>query len=78
ALYALRLQTQDTMTAQIARAIEYSVRPKGVAAMIEAEHMCMALRGIRKHGAKTITTAFAGLFEGSASDQARFIMLSRG
>ncbi|MBY5390440.1 MULTISPECIES: GTP cyclohydrolase I FolE [Rhizobium] len=77
-LYARRLQTQETMTAQIARALEESLRPKGVAVMIEAEHMCMAMRGIRKQGAKTLTTAFAGLFEASASDQARFIMLARG
>lgn len=77
-LYARRLQTQETMTAQIAYALDESLRPKGVAVMIEAEHMCMAMRGIGKQGAKTLTTTFTGQFEGSAADQARFIMLARG
>ncbi len=77
-LYARRLQTQETMTSQIARALDESLRPKGVAVMIEAEHMCMAMRGIRKQGAKTITTTFTGTFEASAQDQSRFMMLARG
>ncbi|MDW5315856.1 GTP cyclohydrolase I FolE [Rhizobium sp. PL01] len=77
-LYARRLQTQETMTAQIAHALDGSLRPKGVAVMIEAEHMCMAMRGIGKQGAKTLTTSFTGLFETSATDQSRFIMLARG
>ncbi|KQU06022.1 GTP cyclohydrolase I FolE [Rhizobium sp. Leaf453] len=77
-LYARRLQTQETMTSQIARALDESLRPKGVAVMIEAEHMCMAMRGIRKQGAKTITTTFTGTFKASAQDQSRFMMLARG
>lgn len=77
-LYARRLQTQETMTSQIARALNESLRPKGVAVMIEAEHMCMAMRGIRKQGAKTITTTFTGTFKASAQDQSRFMMLARG
>lgn len=77
-LYARRLQTQETMTAQIAQALDESLQPKGVAVMIEAEHMCMAMRGIGKQGAKTLTTTFKGQFEVSAADQARFITLSRG
>ena len=76
-LYARRLQTQETMTAQIAHSLDESLRPKGVAVMIEAEHMCMAMRGIGKQGAKTLTTSFTGRFETSATDQARFIMLAR-
>lgn len=77
-LYARRLQTQETMTSQIAKALDESLRPRGVAVMIEAEHMCMAMRGIQKQGAKTITTTFIGQFEGSAQDQSRFMMLARG
>ncbi len=77
-LFARRLQTQETMTSQIAKALDESLRPKGVAVMIEAGHMCMAMRGIRKQGAKTITTTFTGQFEISAQDQSRFIMLARG
>ena len=76
--FARRLQTQETMTSQIAKALDESLRPKGVAVMIEAEHMCMAMRGIQKQGAKTITTTFMGQFEGSAQDQSRFMMLARG
>jgi len=77
-LYARRLQTQEAMTSQIAHSLDESLRPKGVAVMIEAEHMCMAMRGIAKQGSKTLTTTFTGVFETSASDQARFIMLARG
>ncbi len=77
-LYARRLQTQETMTAQIATALDESLRPKGAAVMIEAEHMCMAMRGVAKQGAKTLTTRFTGSFQMSAADQARFITLARG
>ncbi len=77
-VYARRLQTQETMTAQIANALDESLRPKGVAVMIEAEHMCMAMRGVAKQGAKTLTTRFTGTFGMSAADQSRFIMLARG
>lgn len=77
-LYARRLQTQETMTSQIAHSLSDTLRPKGVAVMIEAEHMCMAMRGIAKHGSKTLTTTFTGLFETSPAEQARFIMLARG
>lgn len=77
-LYARRLQTQETMTSQIAKALDESLRPEGVVVMIEAEHMCMAMRGIQKQGAKTITTTFIGRFERSAQDQSRFMMLARG
>ena len=76
-LYARRLQTQETMTSQIAKAFDESLRPKGLAVMIEAEHMCMAMRGIQKQGAKTITTTFLGRFDSCAQDQSRFMMLVR-
>jgi GTP cyclohydrolase IA len=77
-LYARRLQTQEMMTSQIAHSLDQSFRPKGVAVMIEAEHVCMAMRGITMQGSKTFTTTFTGLFETSAAHQARFIMLARG
>lgn len=70
-IFARRLQTQETMTAQIAAAIEDSLGPRGVAVMLEAEHMCMAMRGIRKHGSTTITTRFTGAFD-DADEQRRF------
>ncbi|NVD41958.1 GTP cyclohydrolase I FolE [Ensifer sp. HO-A22] len=77
-LYARRLQTQEAMTSQVAHSLDERLRPKGVAVMIEAEHTCMAMRGIRKQGSKTLTTTFTGLFETSPADQARFMTLARG
>ena len=75
-VFARRLQTQETMTEQIARAIENHLQPRGVAVMVEAEHLCMSMRGIRKQGASTITTSFKGKFVEPA-EQARFITLVR-
>ena len=62
-IFAKRLQTQETMTAQIADAIEAALRPRGVAVLIEAEHQCMSMRGVRQPGVKTITTRFTGALE---------------
>lgn len=76
-VYARRLQTQEALTAQITRSLDDVVRPEGVAVMVEAEHMCMVMRGIRKQGAKTLTLSFTGLFENDAAQQARFMMLVR-
>lgn len=75
-VYARRLQTQETMTAQIASAIEQFLEPRGVAVMIEAEHMCMSMRGVQKAGAMTITTQFTGAFN-EAAEQVRFLTLVR-
>ena len=55
-IFGRRLQTQEAMTAQIANAIDDTLRPRGVAVMIDAEHMCMAMRGVQKQGASTLTT----------------------
>lgn len=76
--FAQRLQTQETMTAQIAQALVTHLRPRGVAVMLEAEHMCMSMRGIRKQGSLTVTVQFAGLFENNAEQQSRFYTLLRG
>jgi GTP cyclohydrolase I len=76
-LYARRLQTQEALTAQVARALDDVVRPRGVAVMIEAEHMCMVMRGVRKQGAVTVTMSFTGLFETDAAHQARFMTIVR-
>ena len=75
-IFARRLQTQEAMTAQIGNAIETAIRPRGVAVMVEAEHLCMSMRGIRKHGVSTLTTKFTGLFTDPA-EQARFMTLVR-
>jgi GTP cyclohydrolase IA len=60
--YARRLQVQERMTTQIADAIERSLGPRGVLVVIEAEHLCMAMRGVRKPGTTTVTSAVRGLF----------------
>jgi GTP cyclohydrolase IA len=75
-IYARRLQTQETMTAQIADALEQSLRPLGVGVMIEAEHMCMSIRGVQKNGASTVTTRFTGRLRDPA-EQVRFLTLVR-
>jgi GTP cyclohydrolase I len=77
-VYGRRLQTQEHLTAQIATAIEEILQPAGVAVMVEAEHMCMSMRGIRKSGSSTITTKFTGAFKDDPAEQVRFITLVRG
>ena len=76
-VYAKRLQTQETMTAQIVAAIETALEPKGVAVMLEAEHLCMAMRGVQKPGTTTLTTLFTGRFRDEPETQARFLTLAR-
>lgn len=76
-VYARRLQTQEHLTAQIATAIDEILQPKGVAVMLDAEHMCMTLRGVEKHGASTITTQFRGSFREDANEQVRFFTAVR-
>jgi GTP cyclohydrolase I len=78
-IFAKRLQTQETLTAQIAGAIEDALKPRGVAVLIEAEHQCMSMRGVRQPGVKTITTRFTGALETDASYRDRFLqMVHRG
>lgn len=76
-IFARRLQTQEAMTAQIAGVIQDVLAPRGVAVMIEAEHMCMSMRGIRKEGSTTLTTTFTGAFRDTPEEQARFMMMLR-
>jgi len=77
-IFAHRLQTQEAMTAQIAGTIQEALNPRGVAVMIEAEHMCMAMRGIRKPGSTTLTSTFTGAFRDTPEEQVRFMMMVRG
>jgi len=76
-IFARRLQTQEAMTAQIAATIQDVLKPRGVAVMLEAEHMCIAMRGIRKPGSTTLTTTFTGAFKEQPEEQARFMTLAR-
>jgi len=76
-MFARRLQTQESMTAQIANAIERGLKPRGVAVMLEAEHTCMSMRGVKKAGVSTATTQFTGVFRTDHEEQRRFFDLLR-
>lgn len=75
-IYAQRLQTQETMTAEIANALSQSLNPRGVAIILDAEHMCMSLRGVKKDQVSTITTRFTGEFETNEGLRDRFMKLT--
>lgn len=74
-LYAKRPQVQERLTAQIADALVRKLDPRGVIVVIEAEHLCMAMRGIRKPGASTTTSAVRGSFKDSATSRAEALEL---
>ena len=77
-VYARRLQIQERMTAQIADDIMKYLTPQGVMVMLEAEHMCMTMRGVQKPGTKTVTLARRGVFETDPALEERFFrMLGR-
>jgi GTP cyclohydrolase I len=61
--YARRLQTQETMTAQIARCIDHALRPRGVAVVVKAQHQCMTTRGVNKPGVAMVTRTMTGVFD---------------
>ncbi|MDD9910609.1 MAG: GTP cyclohydrolase I FolE [Ahrensia sp.] len=71
-MFARRLQTQESITAQVAHTIQDQLQPRGVAVLIEAEHMCMAMRGIRKQGSTTLTSTYTGEFKDDPEQQAQF------
>jgi GTP cyclohydrolase IA len=75
--FARRLQTQEALTAQIIGAIDRHLRPRGCAVMLEAQHMCMSMRGVRKHGSETITTQFTGILRDDPVEQIRFLTMLR-
>ena len=77
-LYAKRPQVQERLTAQIADALVRRLTPRGVIVVLEAEHLCMAMRGIRKPGSRTVTSAVRGQFKGNASSRAEALALIRG
>jgi len=77
-IFAKRLQTQETMTAQIAEAIEQALRPRGVAILIDALHQCMTTRGVHKTDVSTITTRFTGVFKDDADYRERFLNMVHG
>ncbi|WP_375638197.1 MULTISPECIES: GTP cyclohydrolase I FolE [unclassified Bartonella] len=74
-IFSRRLQTQEAMTAQVAHALKTYLKPHGIAVLIEAEHMCMAMRGIQKQGSTTITKNFHGYYEKDQAAQEHFMMM---
>lgn len=74
-VYARRLQVQENMTQQIVDAINEELEPHGAAVMLEAEHLCMSMRGVRAHGAETVTLRFTGKFAEERDLQDRFLAL---
>jgi GTP cyclohydrolase I len=77
-VYARRPQVQERMTSQIADALNDVLKPRGVLVVIEAEHLCMAMRGIRKPGATTVTSAVRGIFRDSAATRSEAMSLVLG
>jgi GTP cyclohydrolase I len=77
-VYARRPQVQERMTSQIADALADVLKPRGVLVVIEAEHLCMAMRGIRKPGAVTVTSAVRGIFRDNPATRAEAMSLVLG
>jgi GTP cyclohydrolase I len=75
-IFSKRLQTQETMTAQIAEAITDALEPRGVAVLIDAEHQCMSTRGVHHKDVTTVTTTFTGAFKDSEELRNRFLKLA--
>jgi GTP cyclohydrolase I len=76
--YARRPQVQERLTTQVAEAIVRRLQPAGVIVVIEAEHLCMAMRGVRKPGATTVTSAVRGVFQSQARTRAEAMSLITG
>jgi GTP cyclohydrolase I len=77
-MFARRLQVQERMTVQVARWLEDMVAPRGVGVVLEAEHLCMSLRGVHKPGTRTVTSALLGCVRDDARTREEFLGLTRG
>ena len=77
-LYAKRPQVQERLTSQVADAVMSRLEPKGVIVVVEAEHLCMAMRGIRKPGSRTVTSAVRGIFQSDPRTRSEAMMLIVG
>jgi GTP cyclohydrolase I len=77
-VYARRPQVQERMTSQIADALNDVLKPRGVLVVIEAEHLCMAMRGVRKPGSQTVTSAVRGIFRKNAATRSEAMSLVLG
>jgi GTP cyclohydrolase I len=76
--YARRLQVQERMTTQIADAVESALQPRGVLVVVEAEHLCMSMRGVKKPGTLTVTSAVRGLFRTDVATRAEAMQFVHG
>jgi GTP cyclohydrolase I len=76
-MFARDLQVQERLTRQVADWLQTHLAPRGVGVVIEAEHLCMSLRGVRAHGARTTTSALQGLLREDARSRAEFLSLTR-
>jgi GTP cyclohydrolase I len=76
-MYARRLQVQERMTVQIANWVEDRLAPRGVGVVLEAEHLCMALRGVKKPGTRTVTSALLGTVRDDMRTREEFLDLTR-
>lgn len=74
-VFAKRLQTQENLTAQIIDALNDNLNPRGAAVMLEAEHMCMSMRGVLKHDVQTVTHRFTGVFAEERAERDRFFAM---
>src|SRR3954464_12103797 len=74
-VFSKRMQVQENLTAQIVDAINEHLNPRGAAVLLEAEHMCMSMRGVRAHGATTVTQRFTGVFAEEKAEQDRFFQM---
>jgi GTP cyclohydrolase I len=75
--YARRLQVQERMTTEIADAVERALEPKGVLVVVDAEHLCMSMRGVKKSGTSTVTSAVRGLFRTNTASRAEAMQFIR-
>ena len=76
-LFARRLQVQERLTTQVADWLQAQLEPKGVGVVVEAEHLCMSLRGVRAAGADTVTSALHGLLRDDQRSRQEFLALTR-
>jgi len=76
--YARRLQVQERMTTEIADAVEKALQPRGVLVVVEAEHLCMSMRGVKKPGTLTITSAVRGQFRSDSATRAEAMQFIHG